>query len=188
MSETITREALAERRTATEGKLAEFHVTRGRALLDGQTVDGGDLAALENEIGAILDAESEMVKRERAQAAEVLREHRARLRARIDGEKASRLANVARAEAALRTFKAELSKALENSGGIRAAYRDLNEPPPPALDAFEEARRFSNRVSIVFKDIFHPSRFGDLQLSFGPWPADGDWAEAEAKLMNGDAK
>jgi hypothetical protein len=175
---------LAELRSHTAEQLDELKRKRGAAVLDGAegTILSDEIAATRATVEAIAEAEAERTRRARQMAAEHEAERVEKLRSQYLAENAKRIEAVARAEVAGRSLAQAARDAIACSDRMNAAAVAAPVRMDDRLGKSEFARRLSHRLSITLRNISHPGRFGELTLTPGPFPTDGDWTEAERTI------
>lgn len=184
---------LTARRKTLEGKLAELKAARGSALLDGRKFDNSAVAAAEQELAAIVEAEGEAGRRARALASETEAERLSRLTAQEKGELVQLIAQAGLAEQAARDLRTRFKAILGHATTIAAARSAAGKKPLTALQANEVARRFSERLSLQLMSITHPSTFGSIKLHTGARLTHGadaavaaSWTDEEKRLLGDD--
>jgi len=169
---------IAERRRDLENTVSTLRQTRGTAVVDGvpTTIPHDAIIAAEAELAALDDAESELVRRQRAAAKDEAGYRRAELLTQMRAAERKRVEAVHRAEQYARAMRAELLTAFEAADEIRVCFGHMQRPAPLQLARPAMASRLAYRLSGQLRGIVHPARFGGITLALGPAPDDSrEW-------------
>jgi len=168
--------ALPERVAALLAERERLQVARGAAVLDGRTIDGRRLAAIDGELAALQDADAEARRRQHKAAEAHKAEHRQAVRRRIAERETGRLAALRKAEAAARVMVKALDQVRSDTIAMRAEIAELGVPPPVALDARELETRLSRYLANSLSIVARGPDFGILEWNSIPHP-DGPWVD-----------
>lgn len=173
---------LSERISAAEAKLSGLRARRGSALLDGEVIDAGEVAALESEIAALQDAQGEQVRRERAAAGQARASHIAEQRARYRELEKKRDASLRSSEAGFREGIAGLEEAEAYTAEMASLAHQITGGVPSPLNSFDFIRRMSNNICAVLSRGKR-GRIGNLELHHSMAKPNDVWADTEERLM-----
>lgn len=111
---------IAERRSVVENQLDALRVSRGASLLDGaKDAASPRIVALEQELAALDEAETVLVRRQREEAADEAREMRARLVGERKGKATAYLTNFEIMETAAVELVDAVNAVLMSAGDLR---------------------------------------------------------------------
>jgi hypothetical protein len=170
--------ALPERVASLLAEREKLQRARGAAVLDGRTVDGRRLAAIDGELAALQDADAEERRRQHKAAETHKVAHHQAVRKRIAEREQERLAALAKAEAAARMMVKALDVVRSHAIATRAEIAELGVPPPAVFDARELETRLSRYLANSLSIVARGPDFGVLEWNSIPFP-DGPWAELE---------
>jgi len=175
---------LSERISAAEAKLSGLRARRGSALLDGESIDAGEVSALEQEIAALQDAQGEVVRRERAAAWQAREAFLSKEQSRLREVFAKYLKDWSEAEKYERAYAAKVAEIKAGHAEMVAIAHELEGKVPSTLAPLGLATRIGNYITAVLSSIpGHRHRIGHLELHQSHTKPGDSWSEAEARLL-----
>jgi alpha-D-ribose 1-methylphosphonate 5-triphosphate synthase subunit PhnG len=167
---------------------ARLHRQRGRAVIDGQPFDHGELAAVERALEALDDGDAEISRRARDAAAHAATERRDRLASELAALSDARMAALGEAQQAASLMVEKLALVRHLSAQTIAAARAAGLPAPASLVWPELAKRLGYMVAAALRPIAsHPGALGHLNWHISAQPFD-DWTAAERRATAGDVQ
>ncbi|MGR3562953.1 MAG: hypothetical protein ACU0FH_16780 [Heliomarina sp.] len=175
-------ERLAQRKAEVSDVIERQHLARAAATLDETVFDPSLLRSAENEMEGIVDAEQEVVRRERAEVAE--KAQRAR---NADAKRALKLlkdwsASINEMELSSRAAVDASVKAEALRKELADLLHNLVDSVPTLLFQKEQETRRSRSLSALLSKSVQDGVYGELRLRPGAVLAEDPWSDAEKAL------
>jgi hypothetical protein len=173
-------------REAIETKITEARRARGKALLDGVKIDSASIAALQEHLAALDDADGERTRRERDTAEQARQAKLASLRKHLAGLEAERLAAIEEAEHHARALAENLARVFAVTKQMGAVAHEITgDDVPIVLQGTSVVTRMAGRLASVMQTIpNHRGRLGGLEWrGAGLYPADQNWRDHEQRVV-----
>lgn len=161
-------QTIPERRASATAELAEQERAQGAAMLDGEAFDASRLAKCRAELEALDAAETEAVRRSRAEAAAAEAARRSATRKALAGSLDGYLAAVFRAEKAAREMVEQIKLADTLAVAMHRDCRALDRKTPVSIDPYEVKSKHSIALATLLRGLGGMNQYGCLKWNSSP--------------------